>query len=59
MIPGVVLGVVTATMIYDALPINDLFRAVDGATRLGLMDLRDMPQPFFFVLRRDNSLPVV
>ena len=48
-------GVLTAAMIYDALPINDLFRAVDGATLLGLMDLRDMPQPFFFVLRRDSG----
>jgi hypothetical protein len=41
-------GVLTATMIYDALPINDMFRAVDGATRLGLMDLRDKPEPYFF-----------
>ena len=44
-------GVVTATMSYDALPINDHFRRVDDATLLGVMDLRDVP-PFFFVLRR-------
>jgi hypothetical protein len=25
---------------------------VDQATLLGLMDLRGMPQPFFFILRR-------
>ncbi len=47
-------GVVTATMIYDSLPINDMFRAVDGNTRLGVMDLRGMAQPFFFVLRLDR-----
>jgi GXWXG protein/Domain of unknown function (DUF4334) len=46
-------GVVTATMIYDSLPINDMFRAVDSNTRLGVMDLRGMAQPFFFVLHRD------
>jgi hypothetical protein len=44
-------GVVTATMSYDALPINDHFRRVDDATLLGVMDLRGAP-PFFFVLRR-------
>ena len=31
-------GVVTGTMIYDALPINDHFRAVDEDTLLGAMD---------------------
>ena len=39
-------------MIYDGLPILDHFRAVDAATLLGLMDLRGMAQPYFFVLRR-------
>jgi hypothetical protein len=48
-------GVKTATMIYDSLPINDMFRAVDSNTRLGVMDLRGMAQPFFFVLRRDST----
>ena len=50
-------GVVSATMIYDALPILDIFREVDQATLLGLMDLRDMPQPFFFILRRVGPVP--
>jgi hypothetical protein len=45
-------GRVSATMIYDFLPIHDVFRQVDDATRLGLMDMRGMDQPFFFVLRR-------
>jgi len=47
-------GVLSATMIYDALPINDVFRKVDDDTVLGVMDLRFTPQPFFFVLRRQG-----
>jgi hypothetical protein len=35
-------GVVTATMCYDALPINDVFRKVDNNTVLGAMDLRGL-----------------
>ena len=45
-------GKVSATMIYDYLPINDVFRRVDDDTVLGLMDLKGMPEPFFFVLNR-------
>lgn len=45
-------GVVTATMIYDSLPIQDVFRAAASDALLGLMDLRGMAQPFFFALRR-------
>jgi hypothetical protein len=48
-------GVSSATMIYDELPIHDIFRRVDGETVLGLMDMRGMEQPFFFVLRRDPA----
>jgi hypothetical protein len=46
-------GVVTAAMIYDALPIVDVFRRLDGDTLLGLTDVRGFPQPFFFLLERD------
>ncbi|PWS35704.1 hypothetical protein DFH01_19140 [Falsiroseomonas bella] len=46
-------GVVSAAMIYDDLPIIDAFRGVDADTLLGVMDMRGMPQPFFFVLRRE------
>lgn len=46
-------GKVSATMLYDGLPINDVFRKVDNDTLLGLMDLKGMDQPFFFVLHRD------
>ena len=45
--------VATAAMVYDALPIIDVFRRVSSATVLGLMDLRGLTEPFFFVLRRD------
>jgi hypothetical protein len=45
-------GVLTAAMIYDGLPIHDVFRRIDDDTVLGLMDLKGDPQPFFFLLRR-------
>ena len=47
-------GKTSATMSYDDLPINDVFRKVDDNTVLGIMDLKGMKQPFFFVLRRDD-----
>ena len=47
-------GKTSATMSYDNLPINDVFRKVDTNTVLGIMDLKGMKQPFFFVLRRDD-----
>jgi Domain of unknown function (DUF4334)/GXWXG protein len=45
-------GVVTAAMVYDHLPIIDVFRRVDADTLLGVMDLRDSPA-YCFVLERD------
>ncbi|MDJ0648280.1 MAG: DUF4334 domain-containing protein [Xenococcaceae cyanobacterium MO_188.B19] len=45
-------GKISATMIYDYLPINDSFRKVDENTVLGIMDYKNSPQPFFFVLKR-------
>jgi len=47
-------GVVTASMIYDNLPIIDVFRAINDDALLGVMDLRAMPQPFFFLLHREG-----
>jgi GXWXG protein/Domain of unknown function (DUF4334) len=44
---------VSATMIYDYLPINDVFRRVDEQRVFGLMDFKEMPQPFFFILTRE------
>ncbi|CAN3127990.1 GXWXG protein [Mycobacterium sp. smrl_JER01] len=56
-------GVETATMIYDQLPVNDVFRLLDGTagseTVLGVMDMRGMEQPYFFLLHRDDSLKLV
>lgn len=48
-------GVATTTMIYDYLPINDVFRKIDQDTVMGLMDMRDMEEPFFFILKRQKS----
>lgn len=48
-------GKMSATMIYDQLPVNDVFRKLDDNTVIGVMDNRDVKDPFFFKLRRDNS----
>ena len=45
-------GVVSATMVYDEKPINDVFRKIDDDTLLGLMDLKRSAKPFFFILKR-------
>ncbi|MGV0815671.1 DUF4334 domain-containing protein [Mycolicibacterium boenickei] len=49
-------GVDTATMIYDQVPINDVFRKLSDDAVIGAMDLRGSAKPYFFVLHRDNSL---
>jgi hypothetical protein len=49
-------GAHTATMIYDQLPINDVFREISPDAVLGAMDLRGSRRPYFFVLQRDNSM---
>ena len=43
----------TAAMVYDALPIIDVFRRICADTVLGLMDMRGLRDPFFFLLQRD------
>ncbi len=48
-------GKLTATMQYDNLPINDVFAKIDENTVLGVMDLKGMRQPFFFLLRREAA----
>jgi hypothetical protein len=40
-------------MIYDHVPVIDVFRRVDEHTLLGVMDQRDVDQLYFFVLQRD------
>lgn len=51
-------GVDTATMLYDQLPVNDVFRRLTDDSVLGAMDLRGSEKPYFFVLRRDDLLRV-
>lgn len=47
-------GVVSGTMVYDALPVNDHFRRVDEDTLFGAMDLRGLDAPFMFTLHRED-----
>ena len=43
-------------MIYDRQPIVDHFRRIDDGRVLGLMEMRGMERPFFFLLSRDQGL---
>jgi hypothetical protein len=52
-------GVDTATMVYDQLPIHDVFRKLDEDTVIGAMDLRGSRDPYFFTLTRDDSVRVL
>lgn len=45
----------SASMIYDDLPIIDIFVKIDDNRVLGAMDLKGGAEPFFFVLERDND----
>jgi len=46
-------GKYSATMIYDQLPINDVFRKIDDNHVFGLMDSKLIDAPYFFILSRD------
>lgn len=48
-------GVPTATIVYDTVPIQDALRWLDADTLLGLMDLKGLSRPLFFVLRRERA----
>ena len=48
-------GKSSATMIYDQLPINDVFRKIDQDAVFGVMDFKGMKSPFFFILRREHE----
>lgn len=50
-------GQSTAAMIYDQLPIIDVFRKITDDIVIGAMDLRGTPQPYFFVLQRHTEPP--
>jgi hypothetical protein len=49
-------GKVSATMIYDQLPINDVFRKLDDNTVIGVLDHKLEKEPFFFKLNRENRI---
>lgn len=44
-------GVVSATLVFDGLPIFDYLRGVDPRTVMGVMDRKDVA-PLYFYLRR-------
>ena len=44
-----------AAMIYDRKPIIDHFRKIDDDRVLGLMEMRGMELPYFFVLTRASG----
>ncbi len=48
-------GVSSATMIYDQIPVNDVFRKIDDDAVFGIMDMKRMKTPFFFILRREDQ----
>ena len=48
-------GHITAAMVYDDVPIIDVFRRLEPDAVLGLMDMKGMDRPYFFVLRRAPS----
>jgi len=50
--------VISATMIYDQLPINDVFRKINDNAVLGIMDRRGDKIPYFFILERDDNSPL-
>ena len=48
-------GVASAAMLYNILPIVDVFRRLDAHTLLGVMDARGISQPFLFTRRHEGS----
>lgn len=48
-------GRVTAAMCYDEKPILDHFARIDENRVMGIMDLKGVPQPYFFILERDGD----
>ncbi|MEM9775152.1 MAG: DUF4334 domain-containing protein [Chloroflexota bacterium] len=48
-------GKISATMIYDGLPINDVFRKINDNVVMGLMDYKGKERPYFFYLEREEE----
>ena len=51
-------GRVCATMVYDELPILDVFVKIDETKVFGVMDMKGDPTSFFFILERDDSATI-
>ena len=47
-------GKVSATMLYDELPICDHFRKIDARSVMGVMDSKGQDLPYFFVLEKEQ-----
>ena len=45
-------GVLSTALVYDDLPVIDVFRALDDDAVIGVMDARGMTQPYVFRLDR-------
>jgi hypothetical protein len=48
-------GALCPAVVYDRLPVIDVLRRVGDGILVGLMDMRDVPAPFFFVLTRQDE----
>jgi hypothetical protein len=48
-------GRVTATMCYDEKAILDHFARIDDRRVMGVMDLKGIPEPYIFILERDDD----
>lgn len=48
-------GRFSAALVYDAVPILDVFRRLGADQVLGLMDMKGLDRPFFFVLTRQHA----
>jgi len=48
---------VSAAMVYDEVPIVDVFRRLAADQLLGLMDMKGLDRPYFFVLTRAGAGP--
>ena len=48
-------GRATATMCYDEKAILDHFARIDDSRVMGVMDLKGIPEPYFFILERDDD----
>jgi hypothetical protein len=48
-------GKTGASMVYDTVPVTDMFRRIDDDSLLGMMVTREPSEPFFFVLQRHGN----